>query len=176
MRSRFWWAAGATLVACTLIGVGVGAVPLSPAAVWSALIGSGDPTTIAIVRTLRLPRVVLGALVGAGLGMSGAAMQGTLRNGARNRTCGCFRGCGGRRRSGGGVSRQRGGRRAAGGIRGSGRGGRGCPLGRTRCRRSSGRPASVDGGVVVGAFANAAIMADVRGRRPRKPFGMHCGG
>jgi len=81
MRSRFWWAAGVTLVACVLIGVGVGAVPLSPAAVWSALLGHGDPTTIAIVRSLRLPRVVLAALVGAGLGMSGAAMQGTLRNG-----------------------------------------------------------------------------------------------
>jgi iron complex transport system permease protein len=35
---------------------------------------------IAIVRDLRLPRVILGALVGAGLGASGAALQGALRN------------------------------------------------------------------------------------------------
>jgi iron complex transport system permease protein len=33
-----------------------------------------------VVRTLRLPRVTLAVLVGAGLGMSGAALQGTLRN------------------------------------------------------------------------------------------------
>ena len=46
----------------------------------SALGGSGDSTSVAIVRDLRLPRVVLGALVGAGLGASGAALQGALRN------------------------------------------------------------------------------------------------
>ena len=40
----------------------------------------GDATAIAIVRDLRLPRVALGALVGAGLGASGAALQGALRN------------------------------------------------------------------------------------------------
>lgn len=38
-------------------------------------------TTLAIVRTVRLPRVVLGVLVGAALGLSGATLQGTLRNG-----------------------------------------------------------------------------------------------
>ncbi len=53
-------------------------VPL--AAVFDALRGRGDPTFIAIVRDLRLPRIVLGALVGAGLGASGAALQGALRN------------------------------------------------------------------------------------------------
>jgi iron complex transport system permease protein len=35
---------------------------------------------VAIVRTLRAPRVALAILVGAGLGMSGAALQGSLRN------------------------------------------------------------------------------------------------
>jgi len=33
-----------------------------------------------IVRALRLPRVVMASLVGVGLGMSGAALQGTMRN------------------------------------------------------------------------------------------------
>ena len=47
----------------------------------AALAGQGDPAVVAIVRDIRLPRVVLAALVGAALGMSGAAMQGTLRNG-----------------------------------------------------------------------------------------------
>jgi iron complex transport system permease protein len=33
-----------------------------------------------VVRTLRLPRVALAMIVGAGLGLSGAALQGTMRN------------------------------------------------------------------------------------------------
>lgn len=40
---------------------------------------AGD-TAALIVTELRLPRVLLGAVVGAGLGASGAAMQGYLRN------------------------------------------------------------------------------------------------
>jgi iron complex transport system permease protein len=46
--------------------------------VWDGLRGIGDSAFI--VRGLRLPRVVLAALVGAGLGMSGAALQGVMRN------------------------------------------------------------------------------------------------
>lgn len=63
-----------------VVGIGVGTIPLSPIVVWHALGGQGDPTTVGVVRTLRLPRTILGALVGAGLGMSGAALQGSLRN------------------------------------------------------------------------------------------------
>lgn len=40
---------------------------------------AGDLPSL-IITQLRLPRICLGALVGAGLGMSGAAMQGYLRN------------------------------------------------------------------------------------------------
>lgn len=40
---------------------------------------AGDLPSL-IITQLRLPRIVLGAFVGAGLGMSGAAMQGYLRN------------------------------------------------------------------------------------------------
>lgn len=63
-----------------MVGIAIGAVDISLSAVLAALAGNGDPTAIAIVRDLRLPRVVLGALVGAGLGASGAALQGALRN------------------------------------------------------------------------------------------------
>jgi iron complex transport system permease protein len=60
--------------------VAFGAVPLTFAELWAALLGHGDPTDMAIVRSLRLPRVALAMLVGAGLGMAGAALQGSLRN------------------------------------------------------------------------------------------------
>ena len=68
------------LAATSVAAIAIGAVDISLAAVFAALAGNGDPTAIAIVRDLRLPRVVLGALVGAGLGASGAALQGALRN------------------------------------------------------------------------------------------------
>lgn len=43
------------------------------------VINAGGPETI-VMREIRLPRAVLGALVGAALGICGAAMQGLLRN------------------------------------------------------------------------------------------------
>jgi iron complex transport system permease protein len=67
-------------VIVAMIAVARGAVSISLALVIAALRGNGDPTAVAIVRDLRLPRVLLGALVGAGLGASGAALQGSLRN------------------------------------------------------------------------------------------------
>jgi iron complex transport system permease protein len=78
--SRFWILTVLALVVLVVLGVGIGAVSLSPAAVWDALRGTGDPTTVAIVRALRLPRVAAAALIGAALAMSGAALQGALRN------------------------------------------------------------------------------------------------
>ena len=80
-RTLGFWGGGALLLAALgVAGVSLGAVQVPAADVWRALAGIADPTTDAIVRTLRLPRVLLAALVGAGLGMSGAALQGALRN------------------------------------------------------------------------------------------------
>jgi len=79
-RGWYWIALVAVLVLIAMLAVARGAVSISIAAVMDALRGRGDPTAVAIVRDLRLPRVVLGALVGAGLGASGAALQGALRN------------------------------------------------------------------------------------------------
>ncbi len=45
-----------------------------------ALSGSGEPSNVAIVRDIRLPRALAAWVVGAALGASGAAMQGLLRN------------------------------------------------------------------------------------------------
>lgn len=68
------------LVVAAAYAVAVGAVPLSLGQVWQGLLGDGEPTAVAVVQTLRLPRVVLGALVGAALGTAGGALQGALRN------------------------------------------------------------------------------------------------
>jgi iron complex transport system permease protein len=72
---------GALLLALTmLVALGVGAVALPVGDVWRALFGEGDAQVVSIVRDLRAPRVLLAALVGAGLAASGAALQGTMRN------------------------------------------------------------------------------------------------
>ena len=80
MTGRFWLLALGALVVLSVLGVGVGTVALPPSAIWAGLVGDGDATAVTIVRTLRLPRVASAALVGAALAMSGAALQGALRN------------------------------------------------------------------------------------------------
>lgn len=80
-RSWHWLAMGGVLVALCVIAVGSGAISIPPREVLDAIAGHGNETIVSIVRNLRMPRVLLGALVGAGLGMSGGALQGTLRNG-----------------------------------------------------------------------------------------------
>ena len=62
------------LVAAMLLSLVAGKVWI-PLAAWH----SSDPRWL-IIMELRLPRTILAAAVGAGLGLSGAAMQGYLRN------------------------------------------------------------------------------------------------
>lgn len=66
------------LVAC-LIGLAVGATPVSLHALFAAL-ASPDAPAGAIVRDIRLPRVLLAFVVGGSLGVSGAALQALIRN------------------------------------------------------------------------------------------------
>ena len=63
-----------------MLSVALGSVRLTPIDALHALLGNGDPTSITIVRMLRLPRVALATLLGAGLGLSGASLQGVMRN------------------------------------------------------------------------------------------------
>lgn len=81
-------ATGATRLAIALLilmlalAVGslmVGPAGLSPAAALSALF-SGEGSAGIIVREIRLPRTLLAISIGATLGLSGAALQGLLRN------------------------------------------------------------------------------------------------
>lgn len=78
------WALGAGLLVATfvavLLGVRLGSVPLGLGDVLGALRGGGDPVVRDIVVHLRLPRVLLGILVGGGLAMAGATFQALLRN------------------------------------------------------------------------------------------------
>jgi len=77
--------------ACILLGGGLlltvgislsqGAVALSFAQLWQALLHQGDPINQTILWDLRLPRTMAALIVGAALGMSGALLQGMLRNG-----------------------------------------------------------------------------------------------
>ena len=83
---------GLALVLALLAGVWVGALPLPPGAVVATLLdrllsplgidvpGGLSGTQEAVLMQLRLPRVLLAALVGAGLAISGAAYQGVFRN------------------------------------------------------------------------------------------------
>lgn len=80
MRLSRWLLLLVALVIACAAGLALGPVPLSLDAVARALVGVGDPQTLSIVRDLRLARICLAAITGAGLGLSGAALQGTLRN------------------------------------------------------------------------------------------------
>jgi iron complex transport system permease protein len=80
-RSWHWIAMAGALFLLSVVAIGTGAIDLPVSRVIAGVMGEGDAATNSIVRHLRMPRVLLGALVGAALGMSGGALQGTLRNG-----------------------------------------------------------------------------------------------
>ena len=67
------------VIACLLIGLSAGAVPLPLRAVWDGL-WNADSDASSIIRDLRAPRVMLAFLVGGSLGVCGAALQAMIRN------------------------------------------------------------------------------------------------
>jgi iron complex transport system permease protein len=71
----------AVLVAVTFASMAYGSKPIPVGTVWDA-VWHYDPSLDdhVIVRSLRVPRTVLGLAVGAALGLSGAVMQGVTRN------------------------------------------------------------------------------------------------
>jgi len=68
------------VVLLLLASLGIGPVRLSPLSVVDALFGGGSDVQQVIVQEIRLPRAILGFAIGAMLGLSGAALQGLLRN------------------------------------------------------------------------------------------------
>jgi iron complex transport system permease protein len=75
------------LAAAMIVAAGRGAVAISPAEILAAIgdrlgldLGAVSAQKRAILGSIRLPRVVLAALVGAALGGAGASLQGIVRN------------------------------------------------------------------------------------------------
>ena len=90
-RLRWWWAATGVLavIVAAVAGLAFGPVGLPPAGVAVEVInllpgvelsGGLPERQAAIVTQIRLPRVVLGLLVGAMLALAGGAYQGAFRN------------------------------------------------------------------------------------------------
>lgn len=67
--------ATAALVLIAFWSVTVGTMALTPAQVVDALLGRGDEMSSLVVRELRLPRVLLGALTGAAVGAAAGALR-----------------------------------------------------------------------------------------------------
>jgi iron complex transport system permease protein len=71
----------AALVVADLGALALGGVHLSLGEVWSGLLGRDSASqAAAIVREIRLPRILLAMLVGAALAVSGTGLQALLRN------------------------------------------------------------------------------------------------
>jgi len=72
------------LAVAVVLSLGVGAVSVPPERVLKALLDRGgvgaDSTAVTIVWDLRMARILLATLVGAGLAAAGAAFQGLFRN------------------------------------------------------------------------------------------------
>jgi len=68
------------LVVLFVLGLAIGSAWLSPGTVWHALAAGGHGDAATIVRQVRLPRTLIGVVVGVALGAAGAVMQGHTRN------------------------------------------------------------------------------------------------
>ena len=72
--------AAAVLLAAAVASLFFGRVNISPAELWAGIVSPHASLAGVVVTELRLPRTVLAIIVGAALGLSGAVLQGLLRN------------------------------------------------------------------------------------------------
>lgn len=70
----------ALLIICLFVSITLGAAKISVSTVMAALVDFDGSFNHLIIRTVRLPRVLAGATVGAALAVAGAIMQGLTRN------------------------------------------------------------------------------------------------
>ncbi|WP_240941200.1 iron ABC transporter permease [Paenibacillus sp. HB172176] len=66
--------------AVLLLGVMIGEFPVPPLEALKSMIGIGDSAYRFVIHELRLPRALVAFLVGAGLALAGAVLQGLTRN------------------------------------------------------------------------------------------------
>ncbi|MFE6802777.1 FecCD family ABC transporter permease [Streptomyces sp. NPDC057681] len=81
-RRRIVWTAAAlvALVLAVLLSLAVGARAIAPSAVLDALVHGGHSDDAEVIRGLRLPRTLVGLMVGAALALAGTVLQGITRN------------------------------------------------------------------------------------------------
>ncbi|WP_217198231.1 FecCD family ABC transporter permease [Streptomyces buecherae] len=79
---RIGWTALAVLalLLAMLLSLAIGSRQIAPSAVFDALLHGGGSDAAEVVRSMRLPRTVVGVMVGAALAMAGTVMQGITRN------------------------------------------------------------------------------------------------
>ena len=80
MTGRLALTLGAAVAALFLASLLVGPAGVPATLALRALVVADDPLLALVMREVRLPRAVLALVIGAGLGLAGAAMQGYLRN------------------------------------------------------------------------------------------------
>lgn len=68
------------MILLALVSLALGPAGLGLGESLRALVLGGDGPAVLVMREIRLPRVLLALMIGASLGLSGAAMQGFLRN------------------------------------------------------------------------------------------------
>ncbi|MGW4820268.1 FecCD family ABC transporter permease [Streptomyces sp. NPDC004227] len=81
-RRRFGWLVTTLLLLllAVLLSLAVGSRPVAPSVVWDALLHGGTSADAQVVRSLRVPRTVIGVMVGAALAVAGTVLQGITRN------------------------------------------------------------------------------------------------
>ena len=86
IKSSIWVIAiSATLIATILIAMGIGRYSITIGDIINTLLPNGlggdvDPNVRTVIYNIRLPRVLIAALAGAGLAVSGAAFQSLFSN------------------------------------------------------------------------------------------------
>jgi iron complex transport system permease protein len=77
---RIWLALAAMGLAALFAALLLGSTAMAPSEALGALFGGADAGARTIIWEIRLPRALAAFIVGAALGLSGAALQGLLRN------------------------------------------------------------------------------------------------
>ena len=81
MSTRLWLGfMSAICLAALFVSLFIGSTWISISNVFAGLTGQASDPINNIIQSIRLPRAMVAALVGAGLGASGAALQGFTRN------------------------------------------------------------------------------------------------